>query len=90
MLVNKVQGQFWTSGTDLNCPGKYHWCARGRDFSPKEVTWASGHPDSSKGECVTVEMKANSSVLKTANCNSNFSYVCEVRFKYFKQKGAEN
>jgi len=74
---NKTIGSFWTSGTDVDCPGKYHWCTADLPFRHKQVNWEAGHPRE-KGGCVYVKTGENSSTYFTADCEDEMQFFCEV------------
>jgi Lectin C-type domain len=73
-------GEFWTSGTDKDCPGKFHWCANDRILLSSETIWKSGHP-SEAGDCVYLVSSVgpmNESYLANADCNAKKRFLCEV------------
>lgn len=68
-------------GTDNESPGNFHWCSNGREFEPKEITWAPGEPNS-QFHCVYLKnLGVNKSVLATADCNTAKKFLCDVRKK---------
>jgi hypothetical protein len=80
MLEN---GDYWTSGTDSECPEKFTWCSKEAQFASSQVTWKTGHP-STAGDCVYVQIKngtQNGTVFGTSDCNERKKFVCEVRHK---------
>jgi len=80
-------GDYWTSGTDEECPDKYFWCSKESDFIKNQVSWKPGHPDSTIGDCVYVQVRngtKNGTVFGTGGCGEKKNYVCEMR-----QKGTE-
>jgi hypothetical protein len=80
-------GDYWTSGTDAECPDNYFWCSKDSKFTASQIAWQTGHPSASEGDCVHVQVKngsQNGTVLGTSNCNEKKLYVCEIR-----QKGTE-
>ncbi|CAB3360500.1 Hypothetical predicted protein [Cloeon dipterum] len=78
---NDVVGEFWTSGTDLDCDGNYRWCSVDRAFVKSEVLWAAGEPNRKKGLCVTIKTNSNETdtTLQTSDCNAKKRYICEAR-----------
>jgi hypothetical protein len=78
-------GDYWTSGTDVDCPDKFTWCSKEAQFASSQVQWKSGHP--STGDCVHVQIRngsQNGTVFGTSDCGEKFNFVCEMR-----QKGTE-
>ncbi|XP_059474381.1 uncharacterized protein LOC132196029 [Neocloeon triangulifer] len=77
-----VNIDFWTSGSDKDCDGRYRWCSIERDFISRDVNWKSGAPDSIAGDCVSVNFSnttANQSTYATNNCSKELLFICEVR-----------
>ncbi|CAB3387189.1 Hypothetical predicted protein [Cloeon dipterum] len=71
-------GDFWISGTDLGCPSDYHWCSLNRDFVNPEIRWKDGHPMAGRN-CVYLEIRNESMLLATADCNEEKMFLCDVR-----------
>jgi hypothetical protein len=71
---------FWTSGTQKDCPGKLAWCSLDRPVRSRNLSWAS----TSDGDCVSVKYgpNATSTFTKTA-CDKQLLYICEVYFLVF-------
>jgi hypothetical protein len=67
--------EYWTSGTQRECPGKLHWCSIDRKLQSRKFTWG-GKED---GECVSVKYgpNQNSTFAKSA-CDQRFNFICEV------------
>ncbi|XP_065346726.1 uncharacterized protein LOC135943983 [Cloeon dipterum] len=78
---NDISGEFWTSGTDMDCEGNYRWCSVDRAFLKHEINWAAGEPNSNRGHCVTTKTtgQATSTTLQTSECTAKKRYICEVR-----------
>ncbi|XP_059482855.1 uncharacterized protein LOC132201014 [Neocloeon triangulifer] len=79
----RISGDYWTSGTDQNCPDKFHWCSAQKNFLKNEIRWKSGHPDPNF-DCVMANFNsslANFTELATANCSVPKKFVCEIRQK---------
>ncbi|XP_059481817.1 uncharacterized protein LOC132200398 isoform X2 [Neocloeon triangulifer] len=74
-------GEFWTSGTDLDCNGGYRWCSVDRAFLKHEVLWGADEPNQKRGDCVTVRTNSNAKLttLQTDLCPAKKRYICEVR-----------
>jgi len=72
--------EFWTSGTDQDCPGKFKWCSNDKDFVPAEINWKKGHPQSG---CTYLELQStsNATVLATADSTQQKLFLCEVNYK---------
>jgi hypothetical protein len=70
---------FWTSGTDKDCDGKFRWCSKNEDFRNKEIAWHLGEP-SNTGDCVYLKNGNTSkeTFLATDSCSANKSFICEV------------
>ncbi|CAB3386814.1 Hypothetical predicted protein [Cloeon dipterum] len=73
-------GDWWLSGTDLNCESNFHWCSIDRGFVSSEVAWKSGHPKVGF-DCVYLEARNGSMLLATDNCDEKKKFLCEVRKK---------
>ncbi|CAB3389117.1 Hypothetical predicted protein [Cloeon dipterum] len=71
-------GDFWLSATDLGCPSDYHWCSLNRDFVHPEIRWKDGHPKAGPN-CVYLEVRNESMLLATADCNEEKMFLCDVR-----------
>jgi hypothetical protein len=96
--VNTIQGysmaisngDYWTSGSDLNCENKFFWCSKESEFVKSQVLWKAGHPDANAGDCVYVEVRKgaeNGTVLATNDCSQKLHYVCETRKRASKFDG---
>ncbi|XP_065336698.1 uncharacterized protein LOC135937474 [Cloeon dipterum] len=81
-------GDFWLSGTDLNCPSNFRWCSLGRDFVDSELKWKTGHPKADL-DCVYLEVRNRSLLLASANCAENKTFLCEVRKKATAQRAMQ-
>jgi hypothetical protein len=83
----RLFGDFWTSGTDAGCQGKYRWCSLDRDFYAPENMWADGQPQNAAQapNCAVLVLNNNSlttnGTLFSALCSSQKRYICEVRLK---------
>jgi hypothetical protein len=73
-------GNYWTSGSDLDCPNKFFWCSKESEFAEGQVPWQSGHPDSNAGDCVHAEI-GKDVLFATNNCSTELNFVCETRKK---------
>ncbi|CAB3384607.1 Hypothetical predicted protein [Cloeon dipterum] len=81
-------GDFWLSGTDLDCDSNFRWCSMDRAFEETELRWKSGHPV--KGlDCVYLEVRNESMLLATADCAEKKDFLCEVRKKATSQKAMQ-
>ena len=67
---------YWTSGSQKDCPGKMSWCSLRRPMRNRNLSWAS----SSDGDCVSVKYgpNATSTFTKTA-CDKTLPFICEVK-----------
>jgi hypothetical protein len=79
MTISK--GNYWTSGSDLDCPKRFFWCSKESEFINAQVSWKSGHPDSNSGACVHAEVGKNITFLATSDCSARLNFVCETRKK---------
>jgi hypothetical protein len=85
----RLFGDFWTSGTDAGCQGKYRWCSLDRDFYSPESMWADGEPQNTAQapNCAVLVLNNNSlttnGTLFSAPCSSQKRYICEVHIKCF-------
>jgi Lectin C-type domain len=85
-LGDPFGGEFWTSGTDKDCPGKFHWCANDRILLPSEAIWKSGHP-SENGDCVYLVSAVgpmNASHVANDDCNAKKRFLCEVNLPFLE------
>jgi hypothetical protein len=73
-------GNYWTSGSDLECANKYFWCSKGSEITEKQASWKSGHPDANAGDCVHAEI-GKDTFLATNDCGTKLHFVCETRKK---------
>jgi Lectin C-type domain len=66
---------YWTSGSQKDCPGKVSWCSLDRPVRSENLSWASTHD----GDCVSVKYgpNATSTFTKTA-CDKQMPFICEV------------
>jgi len=79
--VEPFAGEFWTSGSDQACPGKFNWCGNNKTFLQSETIWKPGHP-SEDGDCVylnSVVGPANASHLVNEDCSVKKRFICEVK-----------
>lgn len=77
----KLEGEWWTSGTDKGCDGNFRWCSVDRAFIKDQAPpWAKDHPMEAKGDCVTLTWagKLDKMALKTENCTAKKRFACEV------------
>ncbi|XP_065350218.1 uncharacterized protein LOC135946097 [Cloeon dipterum] len=81
-------GDFWLSGTDMGCPSNYHWCSLNRDFINPEIRWKDGHPKVGPN-CVYLEVRNESMLLATADCNEGKHFLCDARKKATVQRGMQ-
>lgn len=76
--------EYWTSGNDLDCPGRFRWCASSfKDFAKDSLNWLE---PKSNGSCVYVQLKNDSAGdphLGTGDCAQKRRFICEARFKIF-------
>jgi hypothetical protein len=68
---------YWTSGTQKDCPGKLSWCSLDRPVRSRNLSWAA----TEDGDCVSVKYGPNAtSTFTKTDCNTNLTYICEVKF----------
>jgi hypothetical protein len=67
--------EFWTSGTDFECEGKFMWCNLNRRFVNRNMNWANDV----KGDCVSVKYSNGSSTFSKNDCRKELNYICEVK-----------
>jgi hypothetical protein len=85
--IRITDGDYWTSGTDAECPDQFNWCSKEAPFVKSQIPWKPGHPSASEGDCVYVQIKngsQNGTVFGTSACGEKKRFVCEMR-----QKGTE-
>jgi hypothetical protein len=78
--VQLSEGDYWTSGTDADCPDRFMWCSKDSHFASSQVQWKAGHP--ATGDCVHVQIRNgshNATVLGTSDCGEKLNFVCEMR-----------
>lgn len=81
-LAKDMGARWWTSGTDVGCPGKLAWCGSGEMYSEPELGRLEGSSDSLE-RCVVLKAASTSSaVLNAASCDEFNRPLCEVN-KYF-------
>ncbi|XP_059489056.1 uncharacterized protein LOC132204526 [Neocloeon triangulifer] len=73
-----TNGDWWVSGSDINCDKNFQWCSINRAFVESEIKWKSGHPKAGL-DCVYVEIRNSSILLATADCKEKKRFLCEVR-----------
>jgi hypothetical protein len=66
--------EFWTSGTDAECEGRFMWCPLNRRFINRNMSWAAGE----NGDCVSVKFSNGSSTFSKSDCTKRQRYICEV------------
>jgi hypothetical protein len=69
-----LPGSYWTSGSDINCNGKYAWCAVKKTVRGTNFTATS---DASKN-CISITISKSEAVLKEEDCNAELNIICEV------------
>jgi len=75
-------GEFWTSGSDEGCNGKFTWCSAGKVF--RNMSWISGFaPDKDYTKhCVALSLPPQSQVgIFKADCAQKMTFICEVNFQ---------
>jgi len=71
---------FWTSGSQKECPGKMSWCSLERPMRNRNLSWAS----SSDGDCVSVKYGPNAtSTFTKTSCEKQLAFICEVKCHFF-------
>jgi hypothetical protein len=67
---------YWTSGSQKDCPGKLSWCSLERPVRSRNLSWAYSHG----GDCVSVKYGPNaiSSTFTNTSCDKELQYICEV------------
>jgi hypothetical protein len=75
---------YWTSGHDLDCPGRHRWCASNlADFVKPNLVWK--RPKSTKS-CVFLTLDpygSDKAKLGTTRCSTSSKFICEVLFANF-------
>jgi len=75
--------EYWTSGSDSDCPSNYFWCSKEAQFVKSQVFWKAKHPDPAIGNCVHVQVAINDTKqnleMGTSSCADEKYFVCEVR-----------
>jgi len=75
--------EYWTSGSESDCPLKYFWCSKDAEFVKSQVSWKSNHPDPNFGSCVHAQIIKNDPKpiieMGTSACNEKKRFVCEIR-----------
>jgi len=73
--------EYWTSANDLDCPGRFRWCATNfKDFAKDDLNWLQ---PKSTGSCVYVRLKKGSTgdpQLGTGSCAKRRRFVCEANY----------
>jgi hypothetical protein len=74
-------GAYWTSGSDVGCPGKHAWCAASKMF--RNATWSANNfiADATK-MCVTVSLTRSVAELAKDQCSLIRNFICEVPFDF--------
>ncbi|XP_059476327.1 uncharacterized protein LOC132197211 [Neocloeon triangulifer] len=78
----EIVGNFWTSGADFGCPNNFRWCSVDRAFLKRNINWAPGEPNVTKGDCVSLKVSnvhPNQTTLAVDDCNAKKFFACEVR-----------
>ncbi|XP_065345464.1 uncharacterized protein LOC135943002 [Cloeon dipterum] len=81
-------GDFWISGTNVDCPSTFRWCSRNLDFIDSELKWKAGHPKDGLN-CVFLEVRNGSVLLASADCAENKTFLCDVRKNQTSQKAMQ-
>ncbi|XP_059469524.1 uncharacterized protein LOC132193130 [Neocloeon triangulifer] len=76
---------FWTAGSDLNCPFNFKWCTSPNNnsyFQNTTINWATGQPNNAFGQqyCVQLSLAtgfATASTYDDQPCNFLTYFACE-------------
>ncbi|XP_059476156.1 uncharacterized protein LOC132197103 isoform X2 [Neocloeon triangulifer] len=73
-------GNFWTSGSDIGCEGKYGYCTAKR-LLRKEAIWMPGQPDNlgKSQHALAAYVNATHVLLSDFDENAKLRYICEAR-----------
>jgi Lectin C-type domain len=77
-----MRDDFWVSGMDVNCDGKFHWCGIDKAVRSFDTIWMPGHPKGNPSDCVYmhVEKYSNSTFTATDFCDRKKKFLCEVSY----------
>ena len=83
-LISEHRGvqnlDYWTSGSQKDCPGKMSWCSLERPVRNQNLSWAS----SGDGDCVSVKYGPNAtSTFTKTDCEKQLPFICEVIISCF-------
>ncbi|XP_065335259.1 macrophage mannose receptor 1-like [Cloeon dipterum] len=80
----EINEQYWTSGSDLGCEGKFGWCSQGGVEFGDNIPWLYNEPNNGDGNenCVNIDIIAWDSVkfkLNDNNCDKKMKFICESK-----------
>jgi Lectin C-type domain len=83
-LISEHRGvqnlDYWTSGSQKECPGKMSWCSLQRPVLNQNLSWASN----GDGDCVSVKYGPNAtSTFTKTDCEKQLPFICEVIISCF-------
>ncbi|XP_059477445.1 uncharacterized protein LOC132197870 [Neocloeon triangulifer] len=75
-----IENKFWTSGTDLNCQGKFRWCSNEiKDYIKTNLLWQKGQPGMNNS-CIYIQNdNLRGPLLGTNDCKVELHFICESR-----------
>ncbi|VDI53499.1 C-type lectin superfamily 17 member A [Mytilus galloprovincialis] len=81
-LNHEVRSRFrvyWIGGTDNGTEGKFRWEPSGQPFTV--TNWSPGEPNNAGNneDCVYYNRQNGRNKWNDDNCNSIFSYICEIK-----------
>jgi hypothetical protein len=76
---------YWTAGTNKDCPGQWSWCGtEPLESLSDELKWEKGQPDNKGGkeECLHLRFikNATGTIITDRNCSFKYIFACEVIF----------
>ncbi|XP_076110014.1 perlucin-like protein isoform X1 [Mytilus galloprovincialis] len=76
--VRSTLSVYWIGGTDNGTEGKFRWEPSGQPFNVTK--WNPGEPNNVGNieDCVYYYQQDGATGWNDANCNSKFSYICEI------------
>jgi hypothetical protein len=79
-------GQYWTSGSDEGCEGKFGWCSVNKLV--RNAKWASAQPDNASGleNCLGLNLDAAKAELQDEDCAKLLPLICEVNSELHVQE----
>ncbi|CAB3378140.1 Hypothetical predicted protein [Cloeon dipterum] len=78
----KTRAKFWTSASDIECPGKLKWCSRKTQnfVLTDSLAWKTGNFNlANRCVYITKDNENEMALLGREDCDTKFEFLCEIK-----------